>query len=382
VPSQQHARSDRDAGLLDYRLPPELIAQHPAPVRDESRLMIVDRASATLHHARFGDLAAWLPPRALLVGNDSKVVPARLRGNKSGSGGAVEALLLGAYAGETATRARALTRASKGLREGQRLLFAQGISALVAGPVQQGRCVLDFAPCRVAEVMARIGELALPPYIARPHGPSPSDAERYQTVYARAPGSVAAPTAGLHFTGDLLERLQSRGFEFTKVTLHVGPGTFTPVRGSLDDHAMEEEQFEICEEAIDTIGRARRDGRSLVAVGTTTVRALEGAMAGAMAAAWAADAEALRGAPPAAESHAATGSQTLRAGRGSTSLFIRPGHRFRLVDALVTNFHLPGSTLLALVMALAGADLVREAYATAVAERYRFYSFGDAMLIR
>lgn len=357
-----NSNSDGEAGPLDYRLPPQLIAQQPAAERDQSRLMIVDRASGDLHHVRFGDLASWLPPRALLVANDSKVIPARLHGRKAGSEGAVEALLLDAGAAAQ-TRARALTRSSKGVRPGQTLEFAGGITALVEGPVDQGRCVLDFAPRTVMDVLASIGELPLPPYIDRPQGPSAGDAERYQTVYARSPGSVAAPTAGLHFTGELLERLQSRGFEFTKLTLHVGPGTFMPVRGSLDDHQMEEEQFEIGEEAAEMIRRARRDGRPVVAVGTTTVRALEGAL---QSAAGTSGAEASR----------------LDAGRGRTSLFIRPGYRFGLVDALITNFHLPGSTLLALVMALAGEQLLRDAYAAAVEQRYRFYSFGDAMLIR
>ncbi len=356
--STKHFSPDSEAGLLDYRLPPELIAQTPAPVRDESRLMIVDRASGDLHHARFGDLAAWLPPGALLVANDSKVIPARLHGRKIGSGGAVEALLLGVGDG-TDTRALALTRSSKGLRAGQSLAFAQGITAVVDGVVEQGRCVLDFAPHTVARVLALIGELPLPPYIHRPDGPSPQDVERYQTVYARSPGSVAAPTAGLHFTRDLLERLQSHGFEFTKVTLHVGPGTFIPVRGSLSHHHMEEEHFEIGQEAAEKIRGARGDGIPVVAVGTTAVRALEGSL-----------------------QDRTCGEAIAQAGVGRTSLFIQPGYRFQLVDGLVTNFHLPGSTLLALVMALAGEGLVRRAYETAVAERYRFYSFGDAMLIR
>lgn len=354
----KHFDSDPGDSPLDYWLPPELIAQQPAARRDQSRLMIVDRASGAIQHARFEDLGCWLPAGALLVANDSKVVPARLRGHKAGSGGAVEALLLGCEAGD-ASRVPALTRSSKGLRPGQQLVFAGGITAVVAGPVEQGRCVLDFAPWAVEQVLLRAGELPLPPYIDRPSGPSVTDAERYQTVYARRPGSVAAPTAGLHFTGELLERLQSHGFDFTKVTLHVGSGTFTPVRGSLDDHQMEEERFDIGEEAAESILRARAAGRPLVAVGTTTVRALEGAVQG-------------NGDDGAA----------LQAGSGRTSLFIRPGHRFRLVDALVTNFHLPGSTLLALVAAFAGPQLMRRAYAAAVAERYRFYSFGDAMLIR
>ncbi len=338
-------------GELDYPLPGELVAQHPAPSREASRLMVLDRSAGTIGHATFADLVGHLPARSLLVANDSRVIPARLRGHKRGSGGAVEALVLGAPVG---TRATAMTKVAKPLHEGQVIEFAQGVTAIVAAPPAHGRVLLEFAPLEVAEVLQRCGEIPLPPYIEREEGPTDEDRERYQTVYAAEPGSVAAPTAGLHFTETLLAGVRAAGHEFAAVTLHVGPGTFTPVRGSVESHRMEEESFSIAETTASRIAGAKSEGRPVVAVGTTAVRALESA--------------------------ACPGG--VRAGSGASSLFIRPGHRFAVVDCLVTNFHLPGSTLLALVMALAGRDLVRRAYEEAVANRYRFYSYGDAMLIR
>lgn len=348
------ARADAPfwSGELDYRLPADRIAQTPAARRERSRLMVLDRRSGSIEHATFADIARFLPPRALLVANDSRVIPARLRGRKADSGGAVEALLLGAPAGSVAP---AMVRVAKPLRDGQVIEFTGGVCARVLAPPQQGRVLLDFAPLDVEDVLARAGELPLPPYIERCAGPTDDDLERYQTVYARRAGSVAAPTAGLHFTDALLEELRDSGFEFATVTLHVGPGTFTPVRGDVETHRMEEEEYEVGEETAARIAAARAEGRPVVAVGTTTVRTMESA---------------------------ARADGSLAAGWGRSRLFIRPGHRFAVVDALVTNFHLPGSTLLALVMALAGRDLVRRAYETAVEDGYRFYSYGDAMLIR
>ena len=339
-------------GELEYRLPESSIAQVPAPRRERSRLMVVDRSSGHVEHAVFADIARYLPPRALLVANDSKVIPARLRGRKRGSGGAVEALLLETGLGSVA---RAMVRVAKPLHAGQVIDFAGGVAASVASRPERGRVSLDFAPLTVAEVLARCGELPLPPYIERDSGPTDQDRERYQTVYADSPGSVAAPTAGLHLTEQLIAELAGSGFEFATITLHVGPGTFTPVRGDVASHQMEEERFEISESVAGRIEAARRAGRPVVAVGTTTVRALESA---------------------------ARTNCTVTPGTGSSRLFIRPGHRFQVVDALVTNFHLPGSTLLALVMAIAGRDGIRHAYEIAVREGYRFYSYGDAMLIR
>lgn len=340
-------------GELDYRLPPDRIAQTPAPRREQSRLMTVDRETGVLGHHRFSDLPSLLPEGALLVANDSKVIKARLRGRKKTSGGAVEVLILGLGDGTTAP---AMVRVSKPLHEGQVLELDGGVDARVASSPEQGRVLLDFSPRQVASVLEVCGEIPLPPYIDRRQGPSDQDHERYQTVYAATAGSVAAPTAGLHFTGALIERLEAAGFGFATVTLHVGPGTFTPVRGDLASHRMEEESYEIDEAVAATIRSAREQGRPVVAVGTTTVRTLESA--------------------------ALAGDGRLVGGAGRSDLFIRPGHRFAVVDALITNFHLPGSTLLALVMALAGRERIRRAYEAAIDEGYRFYSYGDAMLIR
>jgi S-adenosylmethionine:tRNA ribosyltransferase-isomerase len=338
-------------GEIDYHLPAELIAQHPAPTREGSRLMVLDRSLDRIEHATFADIVRFLPPRSLLVANDSRVVPARLRGRKRGTGGAVEALVLGPATG---TRATAMTKVAKPLHEGQVIELAHGVTARVAAPPEHGRVLLDFSPLDVADVLERCGEIPLPPYIERADGPTDEDRERYQTVYAASPGSVAAPTAGLHFTDALLAGVRGAGHEFAAVTLHVGPGTFTPVRGAVETHRMEQESFSITVETAERIAAAKNEGRPVVAVGTTAVRALESAAV----------------------------SGGVRPGPGASSLFIRPGHRFGVVDALITNFHLPGSTLLALVMALAGRELVARAYEEAVAARYRFYSYGDAMLIR
>lgn len=339
-------------GELDYGLPEQLIAQIPAARRELSRLMVVDRGSGEIHHSVFSEIAHWLPQRALLVANDSKVISARLRGHKRETGGAVEALLLGFG---QAGIAPAMLRVAKPLREGQIIDFPAGVSARVASSPEQGRATLDFSPFAIADVLERCGEMPLPPYIERRHGPTKEDLSRYQTVYARSPGSVAAPTAGLHFSEALIADLAAAGFEFATVTLHVGPGTFTPVRSDVSAHRMEEESFEVPEQTAAKIQTARSQGRPVVAIGTTTVRALESST---------------------------TPDGTVAAGASRSDLFIRPGHRFHAVDALVTNFHLPGSTLLALVMALAGPERIRAAYELAVAEDYRFYSYGDAMLIR
>ncbi len=311
--------------------------------------MVVERQGSALEHRGFGDLAELLEPGTVLVANDSKVFRARLLGTKD-SGGRVELLLLEAPAQGAA---RAIYRASKPLRPGQRLNFEDGVSATVL-EASQGRCRVEFAGMTAAAAAERAGQVPLPPYIERAEGPDGLDGERYQTVYARAPGSVAAPTAGLHFSRDLLDALARRGVRFLTLTLDVGPGTFVPVRGSLDEHEMESERFEVPAEVVSAVEEARSAGAPVIAVGTTTVRALESAAIG--------------------------GRLAARSGR--TSLFIRPGHHFVAIDGLITNFHLPGSTLLALVMALGGESTVRRAYAAAVAARYRFYSYGDAMLLR
>ncbi len=346
------------ASLRDYHyeLPPELIAQRPAARRDGARLMVVDRARGEIGHRRFTDIEALLGPGDLLVVNQTRVVPARVLTRKA-TGGQVELLFHGApEEADGRWRCLCLTRSSKALRAGSSLRPARDPAValrVVAVPVA-GEALVEgegaFFPA-----LAALGEVPLPPYIARGEGgPDGEDSERYQTVFAQAPGAVAAPTAGLHFTPELLARLAARGVGRVSLTLHVGPGTFLPVRSDdYERHEMMAERFEISEETVAAVGRHRPPVGRTVAVGTTTVRALEGAS-------------------PAGR---------LLPGAGETRLFITPGHRFAQVDALLTNFHLPGSTLLLLVSAFAGRDLVREAYRQAVAERYRFYSYGDAMLI-
>jgi S-adenosylmethionine:tRNA ribosyltransferase-isomerase len=335
---------------FDYDLPEELVAQEPLEPRDASRLLVVPR-EGPLRHRAFRDLADHLDPGDLLVLNDTRVFPARLVGRKE-SGGRCELLLLEPLDASRA-RWRAMGQSSKPLRVGARLSFG-ALAATVEAVEGEGFLAVRFdaAGDALDAALEREGQVPLPPYIRR--APRPDDRARYQTVVARAPGSAAAPTAGLHFTSELLGRLAAKGIGRAFVTLHVGPGTFLPVRGDdLDRHTMHEERFEIPAETVEAFAAARSAGRRIVAVGTTAVRALESA--------WA--------------------DGGIRAGAGRTRLFIRPGHGFRAVDALVTNFHLPRSTLLVLVCALRGRERVLAAYREAVASRYRFFSYGDAMLL-
>lgn len=332
----------------DYDLPAELIAQEPVEPRDASRLMVVYRKTGTIEHRFFSDLPEYLAPGTLLMMNDTKVLPARLVGRKE-TGGRVEILLL---------RRRqdglweALAKPSRRLRPGTELDFGAGLRVVMEGYGPEGtRLVRLRAEGNELAALARVGEVPLPPYIHR----RLDDPERYQTVYAQHAGSAAAPTAGLHFTPRLLERLSSGGVRREYVTLHVGLGTFRPVTVErVDDHVMHSEWYEVSERAAQAVDAARREGKPVVAVGTTTCRTLESA---------------------------ATDDGRLLPGTGETDLFIRPGFRFRVTDALITNFHLPRSSLLMLVAAFAGYDLMRRAYQVAVEERYRFFSFGDAMLI-
>ena len=331
---------------FDYELPAELIAQHPAPERTASRLLHLDGRSGAIRDLRFRDIVALLDPGDLLVVNDTRVIKARLHGRKD-SGGEVEALVERVL---DERRALAQVRASKSPKPGRRLLFAGGAAAEVLG--RHG----DFFELRfeegVLDVLARVGEVPLPPYIA--HAAAPEDEGRYQTVYARVPGAVAAPTAGLHFDQGILDALAARGVALASVTLHVGAGTFQPVRvEDVSTHVMHSEWYGIPEATVAAIAQARRRGGRVVAVGTTALRALESAAAGG----------------------------ELRAGTAETRLFVLPGYRFRVVERLVTNFHLPRSTLLMLVSAFAGTENIRRAYAHAVAQRYRFFSYGDAMLL-
>jgi S-adenosylmethionine:tRNA ribosyltransferase-isomerase len=339
---------------FDYDLPADRIAQFPRPDRGSSRLMVLDRATKTWTHSEFQALSQWLVPGDLLVRNDARVIRARLRGERDG-GGQVEILLLRSEGkidgGELWT---CLARPGRRLRLGGSATLRGGIVATwLDDPGEDGvrRVRLD-ARRPIATLLEEVGEVPLPPYIRR--SPREQDVVAYQTVYARAHGSVAAPTAGLHFTDALLEEVRRKGIEMADLTLHVGPGTFMPVRSDrVTEHRMAAERVEIPARTSERVLAARAEGRRLVAVGTTTVRALEGAFA------------ALQG-----------GTCSM-----DVDLFILPGFRFRVVDALLTNFHLPRSTLLLLVAAFAGREFVLEAYRSAVAEGYRFYSYGDAMLI-
>jgi S-adenosylmethionine:tRNA ribosyltransferase-isomerase len=334
----------------DYALPPERIAQAPLPERDAARLLVLERASGARAHRSVRELPALLRTGDLLVANATQVTPARLRGQKA-SGGAAEALLLGpgARPGEW----RALVRA-RALRVGTKLRFARGearLEAEVSALADDGAATLAFAP---GAAPYALGETPLPPYIRRP-APRAEDAERYQTVFARVPGAVAAPTAGLHLTHALLGALERAGVGFAEVVLHVGPGTFRPLRAAeLTSGRLHAEAFELPEATAAAVAATRARGGRVVAVGTTTTRVLEAC---------------------------ARADGTLAPGRGETDLFVRPGHRFGAVDALLTNFHLPRSSLLLLVAAFAGREAVLDAYREAVAAGYRFYSYGDAMLI-
>jgi S-adenosylmethionine:tRNA ribosyltransferase-isomerase len=344
-----------DVADFEYHLPGELIAQEPAEPRDASRLLVLDRAAGSWEDRGIAELPELLRAGDCLVANRSRVMPARLLGVAQPGGQPVELLLLRAVGDE---RWEAMVRPGRHCRVGARIGLAGGTArARVVGEGSPGtRVVAIEAPWPVRELMERHGLPPLPPYIRRHDAPKPEDRERYQTVYARDDGSVAAPTAGLHFTPELLARLERRGVEVHYLTLHVGPATFRPLRaGRVDEHRMEPEPVDIPEPTAVAVERARREGRRVVAVGTTTTRALE----------WAADEEG-----------------RLPARTGPADLFIRPGHRFRVVEALVTNFHLPRSSLLVLVSAFAGRERVLAAYRHAVDAGYRFYSYGDAMLIR
>ena len=333
-----------------FELPPELIAQRPSAQRSAARLMVLERAGGTLRHLRVRDLPELLQTGTVLVLNDTRVLHARLTGQLPG-GRPVPFLLLEATAGGACWTA--LAPGARRLPRGDgRLSFPGGVAATLVA--QAGGTVRLTFTAPVDDVyLERHGAVPLPPYIRR--DPDQVDADRYQTVYATNPGSAAAPTAGLHLTPRLLRQLAQAGVIVARVTLHVGAGTFVPIRTArVEDHTMHRERFVVPESTARTVAAARRDGRPVVAVGTTVVRTLESAWDGA----------------------------AVRAGAADTDLFIYPGYRFQVVDQLLTNFHTPGSTLLAMVSALAGERLIRTAYATAIARRYRFFSYGDAMLIR
>ncbi len=353
---------------FDYTLPQELIAQTPVEPRDHARLLIVNRATATVQHRRFYELGDYLNPGDLLVANESKVLPARLLGHKIGTGGKVEVLLLRPAPqpeeeGDEPQVWEALVSPGRRIKDGTRLGFGDRdagpyLEAKVVARTELGGRLLRFseAPRPLLDVL---GQMPLPPYIHE----TLSDPERYQTVYARTDGSAAAPTAGLHFTERLIEQLRGKGIGFSTVVLHVGLDTFRPVHEeNIDEHPMHMEWYQLPRDTAEAINGTRAAGGRVVAVGTTSVRVLE----------------------TAAQSQGIVSGDVhkkVTSSEGWSQLFIRPGYKFGLVDEMVTNFHLPRTTLLMLVFAFAGRDLMLRAYSEAIEEKYRFYSFGDAMLI-
>lgn len=332
---------------FDYDLPQELIAQHPMEPRDHSRLLVVDKKTGEIEHKHFYDLVNYLKPGDVLVFNDTRVIPARLHGTKD-TGAHVEVFLL---TRRDATDWEVLVRPGKKLQVGAKINFSNELSCEVIEHTDFGGRVVRFKYDGIfEEILDRLGETPLPPYITAPL----EDKERYQTVYNRERGSAAAPTAGLHFTKELLQKIKDIGCEEVFVTLHVGLGTFRPVsEAKIEDHKMHKEFYTVSQEAADAVNKAKAEGRRIIAVGTTAVRTLE----------------------------AAGADGQLHAGSSWTNIFIYPGYKFRLVDDLVTNFHLPQSTLLMLVSTLSTREIMLQTYKKAVEEKYRFFSFGDAMFI-
>ncbi len=337
---------------FDYPLPEELIAQIPIPDRDKSRLLVVNRKDGTLSHRMFKDVAFYVSPGDVLVTNNTRVIPARLFGRRK-TGGKVEILLLNPVGRDLW---ECLVKPGGKARPGEQVFIGRDENSEIIGTVEArtpfgGRLVRFSYQGKWEDVLERVGNVPLPPYIKVPL----KDPERYQTVYARIPGSAAAPTAGLHFTPELLSAISARGISVAPVTLNVGLGTFRPVtEENIERHQMHKEYFEISENTASEVNRAKTAGRRILAVGTTAVRALESAC---------------------------DTNGIVSPYKGDTDIFIYPGFQFRVVDCLITNFHLPKSTLLMLVCAFAGKDLIMEAYREAVKEKYRFFSFGDAMLV-
>lgn len=346
---------------FDFDLPESLIAQQPLAERDASRLLVLPKTSGAVTHRQFRELPSLLNEGDLLVFNDARVIPARLIGRKAESGGRVELLLIEPRPtpeGESGERWICLGQASKKLKPGQRIEFDDALWAEITGIEGDGALEvrLSLAGDALLEALWHRGEIPLPPYIRHEAVPAAKDphATRYQTIFAKKPGASAAPTAGLHFTPETLTALAAKGIEHATVTLYVGPGTFLPVRTeNIEDHRMHTERFDVPQATVDAVERTKKRGGRVISVGTTSLRALEAAGQGG----------------------------TLVAGPGATDLFLVPGSKFNVVDGLVTNFHLPKSTLLMLVSALVGRGRLLDAYASAVAEEYRFFSYGDAMLI-
>ncbi len=331
-----------------YDLPEDLIAQTPADPRDSSRLLVYDRGSDTVRHEVFKNVTDYLNAGDVLVINNTRVLPARLCAHTE-NGGAVEVLLLKRYNADTW---EVLVKPGKKCRKGKKLVISDELSLTVEDVTPSGERIVKFAYNGVfEEILDKLGSMPLPPYIKA----KLKDKNRYQTVYAKTDGSAAAPTAGLHFTPELLQNLKAKGVLIAEVLLHVGLGTFRPVKEDIiTDHEMHSEYYEVGAEAAEIINSAKREGRRIVAVGTTSVRTLESA---------------------------ADENGFLKPEKGETKIFIYPPYKFKCIDALITNFHLPESTLIMLVSALAGREKVLELYKTAVGEKYRFFSFGDAMMI-
>ena len=344
---------------FDYNLPTELIAQTPTEPRDHSRLMILSRTNNSTHHSNFFELPDHLEQGDLLVFNDSRVFPARLKGIRTTTGGKIELLLLNRL---SPGLWRALVRPGHSMRESASFKVTNGEYSLFGEVTEVSADGTRIVKLSDDSLLKILGVMPLPPYIRQPL----NDLERYQTVYTRVTGSVAAPTAGLHFTLDLMERLRSIGVELTFVTLHVGWDSFRPIKtNDLESHKMHSEYYELNQAAAETINLAKNENRRVVCVGTTTVRLLEQA--------------AIRSAVPSRNNERP--KEMFKAGSGWANIFIYPGHRFKVADGLITNFHLPRSTLLMLTSAFAGRDFVLKAYRTAIKEQYRFYSLGDAMLV-
>jgi S-adenosylmethionine:tRNA ribosyltransferase-isomerase len=334
---------------FDYFLPEELIAQEPLSRRDESRLLVLHQKTGQIEHRKFTDILSYLHQGDVLVSNKTRVIPARLYGKKKGTGAIIEVLLLHQI---DKNRWEVLVRPGKKVKPGTRIIFAAGdLEAVAIETTASGGRIMEFAYTGIfQEILDRLGQMPLPPYIKK----RLADPDRYQTVYAQEPGSAAAPTAGLHFTPSLIKALQEQGIEWVEILLHVGLGTFRPVKEeNIEEHQMHREYFEISPQAAEKINKALREKRRIIGIGTTSTRALESACVDGV----------------------------VQARKDWTEIFIYPGYEFKVISGLITNFHLPKSTLLMLVSALAGRGRIMQAYAEAVRERYRFFSFGDAMLI-
>lgn len=343
---------------FDYNLPEELIAQKPADKRDSSRLLVVHRDSGKIEHKHFYDIINYLNPGDLMVLNNSKVLPARLFGEKEGTGAKVEFLLIKRIEGD---RWETMVRPGRRLKPGDSVMFCQSplLRADIVDYGDDGTRIVEFEYEGIfMERLEEVGSMPLPPYIER--SSEEDDKDRYQTVYCKDEGSVAAPTAGLHFTEELLAKAQEKGVELAYVTLHVGIGTFRPVKVErVEDHSMHFEEYHISEESARAINRAKAEGRRIISVGTTSTRTVESA----------------------AYYDEERGCMQVKEGSGSTGIFIYPGYEFKIIDSLITNFHLPKSTLLMLISALYDREKILDVYEEAIRERYRFFSYGDAMFI-